>query len=88
MSSFDVLEEQWDKDFDKIEEDYDKFSAYFDKHRKCACVDVNDCRHFDRALKIFDKKLDALDDLQLKMDGIRYEEIIKPALEALEAENG
>ena len=76
----DDMIKKWDCEFDKIEEDYDKFSKYFDKHRRCNCKDVNDCKHFDRALKIFDKKLDDLDDLDLKIFGQVYNEVIKPAL--------
>lgn len=75
------MQEQWDKEFEKIEEDYDKFHEYFNKNRKCKCSDVNDCRHFDKAIKIFDKRLDELDDLNLKIFGRVYEETIKPNLD-------
>jgi len=74
-------QKKWDNEFDKLEKDYDKFREYFDKTRTCNCKDVDDCRHFDSALKIFDKKLDELDDLNLKIFGRIYEETIKPALE-------
>ena len=76
----DNMTKKWNNEFDKLEEDYDKFCKYFDKHRTCNCKDVNDCRHFDRALKIFDRRLDDLDDLNLKNFGRVYEETIKPAL--------
>lgn len=76
----DNMAKKWDDEYDKLEEDYDKFCKYFDKNRTCDCKDVNDCRHFDRALRIFDKKLDDLDDLNLKIFGRVYEETIKPAL--------
>lgn len=75
------MQKKWDNEFDKLEKDYDKFREYFDKNRTCNCKDVDDCRHFDNALKIFDKKLDELDDLNLKIFGRIYEETIKPALE-------
>ena len=74
------MAKKWDNEYDKMEEDYDKFCKYFDKNRICDCKDVNDCRHFDRALSIFDKKLDDLDDLNLKIFGRVYEETIKPVL--------
>lgn len=75
------LQKEWDNKQDKIEEDFDKFVLYFDKHRTCTCKSVDDCRHFDRALKIFDKQLDELGELYLKIFGRVYQETIKPALE-------
>lgn len=75
------IQKKWDDKFDELEEEFDKFREYFDKNRTCDCKDVDDCRHFDRALKIFDKKLDELDDLNVKIFGRIYEETIKPALE-------
>jgi|APSaa5957512535_1039671.scaffolds.fasta_scaffold139595_1 hypothetical protein len=74
------LQYKWDEKFDKLDTAFDSFREYFDKNRKCKCKDVDDCRHFDRAMKIFDEKLDELDDLNLKIFGKVYEEIIKPQL--------
>ena len=70
-----IMQKRWD---DKLQEDYDKFREYFDKNRTCKCKDVDDCRHFDSALRIFDKKLD---ELNVKIFGRVYQRIIKPALE-------
>ena len=75
-----LMQKKWDDKFDKLEKDYDKFEEYFDKNRTCKCTVVTDCRHFDRALNIFNKRLDELDNLNLKIFGRVYEETIKPAL--------
>lgn len=76
-----IMQKRWDDKFDKLDQDYDKFRKYFDKNRTCKCQDVDDCRHFDSALRIFDKKLDELDELNVQIFGRVYQRIIKPALE-------
>lgn len=81
MSSIEKTQSEWDEKFDKLEKDFDNFRLYFDKHRTCKCKDVDDCRHFDKAIQIFDKQLSELDQINLKLFGLTYQKVWNPILE-------
>lgn len=45
------MRDKWRQDAEKLDRDYYALRAYFDKHRKCSCCYVDECKHFDRALR-------------------------------------
>jgi len=41
------MEEKWQKEFEAVEEGFDKFREFFDKNRSCKCESVDECKHFE-----------------------------------------
>ena len=37
------MEERWQKDFDKLEDDFDSFRNYYNQNKKCEC-DIDECK--------------------------------------------
>lgn len=78
------MEEKWQKEFEAVEEGFDKFREFFDKNRSCKCESVDECKHFDKALtKVLGKKVDDLWDLRLQIGSRTYRESIEPILKKI-----
>jgi len=74
------MEEKWQKEFYKLEDDFDLFRDYFNKIKKCDC-NIDECKHFDAALtKVLGKKVDDLWDSRLQIGFRTYKESIEPVL--------
>lgn len=74
------MEQKWQKDFTRLENDFDKFRNYFSQTKKCAC-DIDECRHFDKALtKVLGQKVDKLWNMRLQIGSRTHKESIEPVL--------
>ena len=51
---------KWGNEFDKLEDDLEKFREYFNKTKKCNC-DIDECIHHEKAMnEVFGNRVDEL----------------------------
>lgn len=78
MKNFETefMEEKWEKEFDKLEEDLDRFRDYYNKTKKCKCL-IENCSHFKKERhKIFGDKIDYLYNLRMQIGFQTYTETV------------
>lgn len=74
------MEKKWQKEFDILEDDFDRFRDYYNEIKKCDC-DIDECKHFDKALtKVLGKRTDDLWNSRLQIGFKTYEEFIGSVL--------
>ena len=58
---------KWESEFDKLEDDLERFREYYNKTKKCNC-DIDECVHHEKAMnEVFGKKVDELWNLKLQV---------------------
>lgn len=68
------MEEKWQKNFDKLEDDFDSFRDYYNQNKKCKC-DIDECKHFDKALvQVLGDRANNLCNLRLQIGFRTYSE--------------
>ncbi len=72
------MHKKWEKEFDSLEEDLDRFRDYYNGIKKCKCH-IDECKHYEVAVnKVFRKKIDELWNLKLQVGFRTFNSIYKP----------
>jgi len=62
-----LMQNKWEKEFDKLEEDLESFRDYYNHVKKCKC-DIDECKHFEIALNNnFKNRIEELWNLRLQV---------------------
>ena len=62
-----LMHKRWKTEFDKLEEDLDRFRDYYNKTKKCKCH-IDECKHHEKAMNdVFKTRTDELWNLRLQV---------------------
>jgi len=67
----------WQHEFERLENDFDSFRNYFSQNKKCSC-NIDECKHFDKALvSVLGERTNNICKSRLNIGFRTYFEIIK-----------